>query len=203
MRGQRVTIKMVQIIVLSLALVGCMSVDMFSQRNPQWHGKPLKRVMVIGNFTDLVYRSYAEDQMCDYIEDYSDSQCLQSLNYIFAGQSEPAQISEVLTKEKVDGVIYMSTQAQGTTTINKPIVLTTFNWTPGFGTLIGYGGETTTDWANYSVKLYIPSGAMIWYANTDASGKPKDTIEHSSYHIAKDLVSDEIILPGGSKHYKP
>ncbi len=32
----------VLIIFAPLVLASCMSVDMFSQRNPQWHGQPLK-----------------------------------------------------------------------------------------------------------------------------------------------------------------
>lgn len=184
-------------------LTGCMSVDMYSQTNPQWHGQPLHRVMVIGNFQNMVYRHYAEGQMCEYIGDYSDTECLQSLNYLFAGQNEGAQVAAVLNTEKIDGVIYVSTQASGTAIVNTPVVLNTVRWSPGFSTTIGYGGATEVNWANYSVKLYVNDGVVIWYANADASGDPDSTIEHSSYHIAKELVKANIIFPGGGRHYKP
>lgn len=186
-----------------LGLAGCMSVDMYSQTNPQWRGQPLKKVMVIGNFQNLVYRHYAEGQMCEYIGDYSDTECLQSLNYLFAGQNEGAQVAAVLNKEKIDGVIYISTQASGTAIVNTPIIFNTIRWSPGFSTTIGYGGATAVNWANYSVKLYVNNGVVIWYANADASGDPDSTIEHSSYHIAKELVKAGIISPGGGRHYKP
>lgn len=186
-----------------LGLAGCMSVDMYSQTNPQWHSQPLKRVMVVGDFEDLVYRHYAEGQMCEYIGDYSDTECLESLKYLFAGQNEDDQLTAVLNREKVDGVIYISTQSSGTTMVNRPMLFYTTSWASGFGTAIGYGGPSTVDWANYSVKPFVTNGAMIWYANADASGKPEDTIEHSSYHITRDLVKAGIIAPGGSRHYKP
>ena len=179
------------------------SVDMYSQTNPQWHGHSLKTVMVIGNFQDLVYRHYAEGQMCEYIGDYSDTECLQSLNYLFAGQDEAPQVAAVLNKEKVDGVIYISTQASGTAIVNTPMVFNTIRWSPGFSTAIGYGGATAVNWADYSVKLYVNDGVVIWYANADASGNPDSTIEHSSYHIAKELVKAGIIDPGGTRHFKP
>lgn len=202
----KATVIKIAVILVStglLALAGCMSVDMYSQRNPQWNGQPLKRVMVIGNFENLVYRHYAEGQMCEYINKYSDTECLESLNFLFAGQNETGQIADVLNKEKVDGVIYISTQAHGTTMVNGPIVFTAMSWSPGFGTMIGYGGPVAADWANYSIKLYVTNGTVIWYANADASGKPEDTIEHSSYHISKELVNAGMIAPGGSRHYKP
>ena len=187
------------VLITSLLLTGCFSVDMYSQRNPQWHGQPLKKVMVIGDFKNLIYRHYTEGQMCDYITEYSDTICLESLDYLFAGQGQDAQVSAVLNREKVDGVIYVSTQAHGTTMTDQPMIFNAVQWAPGFSTIIGYGGTRKTQWANYSVKLYIRSGAMIWYANADASGSPEDTIEHSSYHIAKELVKAGIILPKGRK----
>jgi len=159
--------------------------------------------MVIGDFTSLVYRHYAEVQMCEYISDYSDTVCLQSLDYIFAGQDSSTALAATLSKEKVDGVIYISALARGTTTVDQPVVLNVMQWTPGFATAIGYGGPTTVDWANYSVKVYLPDGLAIWYANADASGNPNDTIEHSSYSIAKELVKDGVIFAGGGRHYKP
>ncbi|MHB8405786.1 MAG: hypothetical protein ACYDCJ_10225 [Gammaproteobacteria bacterium] len=203
MKAHDIKVALIPVIIALLALAGCMSVDIFSQRNPQWHGQPLKRVMVIGNFEDLVYRHYAEGQMCEYIADYSDTKCLESLNYLFAGQNEGAQIAALLNREKVEGVIYISTQARGVTIVNKPMVFSTLQWSPGFSTAIGYGGPTAVDWANYSVELFVTNGTMIWYANADASGNPEPTIEHSSYHISKELVKAGIIAPGGSRHYKP
>lgn len=200
-REQRATHTYILLAVLCLA--GCASVDMYSQTNPQWRGEPLKKVMVIGNFQSLVYRHYAEGQMCEYIGDYSDTECLQSLNYLFAGQDEGAQVATVLNKEKIDGVIYISTQASGTAIVNTPTVLNTIRWSPGFSTTIGYGGPTAVNWANYSVKLYVNDGVVVWYANADASGDPNDTIEHSSNRISKELVKAGLILPGGSRHYKP
>lgn len=194
---------MTSLLLTSLLLTACMSVDMYSQSNPQWSGKPLKKVMVTGNFENLVYRNYAETQMCEYIGDYSDTECLRSLKYLFAGQDESAQISAVLNREKIDGVIYISTQAHGTTLVNMPTVLSTTLWSPSFATTIGFGGPVAVDWANYSVKLYATNGMVIWYANADASGNPDDTIEHSSYHLAKELVKAGIIASGGTRHYAP
>ncbi len=203
MKAWCMKIAVIFVSIVLLVLTGCMSVDMYSQRNPQWHGQPLKRVMIIGNFENLVYRHYAEGQMCEYIGDYSNTICLQSLKYLFAGQNESAQIAAVLNREKADGIIYISTQAHGTTVVNTPIVFTAMSWPSGFGTMIGYGGPVAVDWANYSVKLYVTNGTVIWYANADASGKPEETIEHSSYHISKELVKAGIIAPGGSRHYTP
>ena len=203
MKIQGIRVAKTLTIISLLTLAGCFSVDMFSQRNPQWHGQPLKRVMVIGNFANLVYRHYAEDQLCDYITQYSDTECLESLNFLFAGQNEGTQVETVLNQEKVDGVIYVSTQAHGTTMVDQPMVFNTMRWAPGFSTTIGYGGPTAVDWASYSVELFIANGAMIWHANTDASGNPDDTIEHSSYHIAKELVNAGMLATGGSHHYKP
>lgn len=176
---------------------------MFAQRNPDWKGRPLGKVMVVGDFANLVYRHYAEGQMCEYISDYSDTTCLQSLDYLFAGEHSSTALATVLSKEQVDGVIYISAMAHGTTTINRPIVLSAMQWSPGFVTAIGYGGPTTIDWANYSVKLYIPDGTVVWYGNADASGNPDETIEHSSYYISRELVKDGIIPPGGGRHYYP
>ncbi len=96
--------------------------------------------MVIGNFENLVYRHYAEQQMCEYIGDYSDTECLQSLDYLFAGQNERPQLADVLNREKVDGVIYISTQAHGTSIVNRPMIFNTVRWPSGFSTMIGYGG---------------------------------------------------------------
>lgn len=190
--------------VLVIAVTACFSgVQVFSQRNPEWQGQPLKRLMVIGNFANLNYRHYAEDQICEYIRDYSDTECLESLTYLFAGQNESAQVAAVLDREKIDGIIYISTQAHGTTTVNQPIVMDTVKWAPGLFTTIGFGGPTSVDWANYSVQLFVPNGTMIWQANADASGSPNDTIEHSSYRISRELVKDGVISPGGGRHYKP
>lgn len=189
--------------MLALVIAACGGgVQVYSQRNPEWQGQSLKKVMVIGNFDNLIYRHYAEVQMCEYISDYSDTQCLESLQYLFAGQNESSQVAAVLDREKIDGLIYISTQAHGTTTVNQPMVFDTVKWAPGLFSTIGFGGPTSVDWANYSVKLYIPNGAMIWQANADASGNPNDTIEHSSYRISKELVNDGVIAPGGSDHYK-
>lgn len=141
--------------------------------------------------------------MCEYIGDYSDTECMQSLNYLFAGQNEQPQLADVLNREKVDGVIYISTQASGTSIVNRPMIFNAVHWSSGFSTMIGYGGPVAVDWANYSVKLYVVDGTIVWNANADASGDPDSTIEHSSYHIAKELVKAGIIAPGGSRHYKP
>ncbi len=203
MRSNNIRIATIFVLLALLTLAGCMSVDMFSQRNPQWHGQPLKRIMVIGNFENLVYRHYSEQQMCEYIGDYSDTKCLQSLDYLFAGQNEKPQLADVLNREKVDGVIYISTQAYGTSIINRPMIFNAVLWPSGFSTMIGYGGPVTVQWANYSVKLYVMSGMVVWNANADANGNPDNTIEHSSYHIAKELVKAGIIAPGGSRHYNP
>jgi hypothetical protein len=189
-------------VLLAVAVVACNDVKIFSQRNPQWQGQPLKKVMVIGDFDNLNYRHYAEGQMCEYIADNSDTECFESLNYLFAGQSESSQIAAVLDKEKIEGMIYISAQSRGTTTVDQPMVFDTVKWAPGFFSTIGFGGPTTVDWANYSVKLFIPSGAMIWQASADASGNPNDTIEHSSYRISRVLVDDGALAPGGSDHYK-
>lgn len=140
--------------------------------------------------------------MCEYVNDFSDTECLQSLKYLFVGQNQSAQLSDVLNREKVDGVIYISTQAHGTRIVNMPMVFTT-TWSAGFANTIGYGGPVSVDWANYSVKLYAPNDTVIWYANTDASGKPENTIEHSSYTITRELVKAGIIIPGGSDNYRP
>ncbi|MGA9854405.1 MAG: hypothetical protein WBR29_03905 [Gammaproteobacteria bacterium] len=177
--------------------------NIFTQRNPEWHGQPLRRVMVIGDFTNLVYRHYAEGQMCEYISDFSDTVCLQSRNYQFAGQDTSTMLATTLIKEKVDGVIYISALERGTTTVNQPVVLNIMPWNPGFATATGYGGSTTVDWENYSVKVYLLDGLAIWNANARASGNPADTIEHSSYSISKGLVRDGVILTGGVRHYKP
>ena len=203
MKAQSVTPAIMTAVLASLFLTSCMRVDMYSQRNPQWHAHPLRKVMVIGNFQNLIYRNYAEGQMCEYIADYSNTKCLRSLKFLFAGQNESAQVSAVLNRQRVDGVIYISTQANGTSVVNRPLVFDTMSWSPGFASTIGFGGPVTVNWADYSVKLYTKNGMDIWYANADATGKPDDTIEHSSYHIAKELVKAGIITPGGSRHYKP
>jgi len=202
-KNQRTASKYLTLLITALIVTACGSVETYTQRNPEWHGQPLNRVMVIADFTSLVYRHYAESQMCEYISDYSDTTCLQSLDYLFAGQDNSTTLAATLSKEKVDGVIYISALARGTTTVNAPVVLSVMQWSPGFATAIGYGGSATVDWANYSVKVYLPDGLAIWYANADASGNPNDTIEHSSYAISKALVKNGIIFPGGGRHYKP
>jgi hypothetical protein len=201
--GLKSAAKIFAMALLGFALAACMrDVKIFSQRNPQWQGQPLKRVMVIGNFQNLIYRHYAEGQMCEYIGDYSDTECFESLKYLFAGQNESAQVAAVLDKQQIDGVIYISTQAHGTTTVDQPTVFETVKWAPGLFSTIGFGGPTSVDWANYSVQLYIPSGALIWQANADASGDPNEMIEHSSYKISRELIDDGVIPDGGGRHYK-
>ena len=202
-RESRFATKLGSMVLLGVVLAACNDVKIFSQRNPAWQGQALKKVMVIGDFDNLNYRHYAEGQMCEYIADNSDTECFESLKYLFAGQNESAQIAAVLDREKIDGVIYISAQSRGTTTVDTPMVFDTVRWAPGLFSTIGFGGPTSVDWANYSVKLFIPSGAMIWQASADASGNPDDTIEHSSYRISRVLVDDGVLAPGGSDHYKP
>src|SRR5580698_4389898 len=125
--------------VAALTLTACGSVQTYTQRNPEWQGQPLNRVMVVGDFTNLVYRHYAEEQMCEYISDYSDTVCLKSLDYVFAGQDNSTALAEILSKQNVDGVIYISALARGTTTVDQPVVVNVMHWSPGFATAIGYG----------------------------------------------------------------
>ena len=186
----------------SLALLmlmgsGCSSVsDIYTQKNPQWSGKPVERVMVVGDFPNLADRRNAESEMCEAISDASSSECFQSLDYVFASGHEDKEITAAMNKHQIGALIYVSNQGSGSDVVSTPTIVTTTAWSTGLLTSIGSGGSKSVSWANYSIKVYLPNGLMIWNGGVKAGGDDKDElIEDSSEAAASEMADSGIILP--------
>lgn len=194
---KRVFPGLVLLVLLLLVVTGCSSVsEIYSQKNPEWSGKRFDRVMVIGDFINLVYRKNAESELCDAISEVSSTACYRSLDYVFAGDDEASEITEAMNENQIDAMIYVSNLKSGADLVSSPTLMTATSWTTGLISGIAFGGTSSVNWSNYSFKVYTPNGAIIWNGSVNASGDDKDEfIEDSSEEVASKLVESGIIEP--------
>ena len=157
---------------------------------------PVERVMVVGDFPNLADRREAESEMCEAISDASSTECFQSLGYVFASGHEDKEITAAMNKHQTGALIYVSNQGSGSDVVSTPTVVTTTAWSTGLLTSIGSGGSKSVSWANYSIKVYLPNGLMIWNGGVKAGGDDKDElIEDSSEAAASKMAESGIIVP--------
>lgn len=174
-------------------LAACVSTEIVAvPEHPLAH--PIKVVLVEAEIQDLVFRQYAEDQLCEYINDDSPVTCLQSLNYFPPGQKYTAtQTSQTFERLHVDAVVYIrstsgyaavSTQSGNTTTTLGGI-------TPSAASGVGTSGNF-----NFRV-VQTADEQTIWYADVDARQRSRlshsdymDLIEGSAETAAEKMVHD-------------
>jgi hypothetical protein len=185
-------------IFICCILAGCVDADIVAVSRHQLK-EPLHVVLVDGTFKNLVGRKYAEDQLCEYINDYSPVVCLQSLNYFFPGeQYNPAQTVQTLNKLHVDAIIYFTPTESGSAVV----------YVPGFVSVTAYSGRTAVTgvgggpvskpWGNFNFQIVTrDKNEVIWYADVNAGGgggtNYLDLIEHSAKQAAKKMMKDAML----------
>lgn len=217
--------KFVIALLIPLLVLGCASTDMVSMANPAFAGHRFTTLLVEGGFADLGQREYAEGQLCEYLADYSDVKCIESLKVFFPGEKYTSvQIASQLAELHVDGILMIKPTNSGVVSAYiPPTTQTTFNGTAftngsvssygntayGSSTTNLYGSSTTytyggfnvnKPWAVSQVILYSTgSDKVAWEAGASSRGnafsKWDDLIESTAEKAAKKLVADGVLQP--------
>lgn len=206
--------KLAVALLIPFLVLGCASTSMTSEANPEFAGHHFTTLLVEGGFSDLGQRQYAEDQLCEYLADYSDVQCIESLKIFFPGEKYTwAQISSRLSELHIDGVLMLKPTNSGVVSAYIPPTTYTTGSASVYGDTV-YASSTTQTfggynflkpWASFQAILYSTSNDKIaWYATADSKGnafaKWDDLIESAAERTAKKLVNDEVVQPVQNKN---
>lgn len=196
-------------LIFAVVLLGCARTEMTSLANPAFAGQNFSTLLVEGGFADLEHRQYAEDQLCEYLADFSNIRCVESLKIFFPGQSyTQGQINSKLAELHVDGILFLRPTNSGVSSAYIPPTTYTTGSASVYGNTV-YGSTTTQSvggfsvlkpWASFQAILYSAANDKIaWYGTADSSGnafaKWDDLIESAAEKTAKKLVADGVLRP--------
>lgn len=164
---------------LAVASLSCATTSIRSQVDPAAAAKGFKKVMVVGNFSDLGLRQDAEQEFVKTLAARG-FYATPSAVLLFPGrQYSPEEIDQALATAGVDAVLVLSPAGAGTSSTWIPQTTTTTgsatvygNTVSGTATSRSYGGYSVQKpWAQFHAQLFDRAARQsVWIASFDSRG---------------------------------
>ncbi|HET7370298.1 MAG TPA: hypothetical protein VFK45_05625 [Gammaproteobacteria bacterium] len=196
----KIIYRVLLVVVMSVAVADCSSVDVTSQVNPQFEGKPFKTLLVEAHMHNLVARKVFEHWFCYQMVDLTTATCIESRHLFFPGKRHtPEEIAQTIQKMHVDAVLRIG--RPGSTEF------TTHQSRDIYGNVIK--GQTVSRTSNifklstdaisgYEIVLLSPvSKDVIWYGSTVAEGEDDEEYDFGDYaEDSADAAINQMIQDG-------